>query len=295
MPASSIRTTVPVRFAALAFACALVLASMATTAGASALARPIDDRALALADGRADEPREVGGFNQIGDPLLGAKRASSSSSTPSPALAALKSLAIPGWGQLATGHRTQAAIFGALEFGTWVAYGTFERQGALRRDSYFLTARLFAGIDLTGKSDAYRRNVGQYESSDVYNQFVVRREAAYFYPDSATRAQYYATYSIPAANAWSWTSFDDFLRYRAERRDSEHAFQRAKYALGFAVVNRLTSALAALRQASSARRAAHHATLLDDAPGHPVASLGVDVSPGPGLVPDARLACVVRF
>jgi hypothetical protein len=294
MPAPSIRTTVPGRLAALAFACAVVLAACPRPAGASAFARPVDDRALALAapapgSGRGEPTSIAQEGVEVRDPL-----ARSSGSMPSPALAALKSLAIPGWGQLATGHRTQAAVFGALEFGTWVAYGTFERQGALRRDSYFLTARLFAGIDLTGKSDAYRRNVGQFESSDVYNQFVVRREAAYFYPDSASRAQYYATYSIPPTNAWSWTSYDDFLRYRAERRDSEHAFQHAKYALGFAVVNRLTSALAALRQASSARRAAH-ATLLDDAPGHPVASLGVDVSPGPGLVPDARLACVVRF
>jgi len=282
----------PVRLAALAFACALGLALVATTAGASAFFKPIDDRALALAAASAPArgvPTEISsGGIALKDPLA------ASQSQPSPLLCVAKSLLIPGWGQLATGHRTQAAIFAGLEFGTWVAFGTFERQGGLRRDSYFLTAELFAGIDLAGKPDAYRRYVGQFQSSDVYNQYVILRQAAYFYPDSATRAQYISTYSIPTRNAWSWTSFDEFLNYRAERRSSEQAFQRARYMLGFAIVNRLASSLAAARQAAALRKPAH-ASRLDAAPGHPVASLGVDLAPGPGLVPDARLACVVHF
>jgi len=277
-----------VRIAALAFACALGFACAATTAGANSLFKPIDDRELALAAHAAPEPAA---------PMRGLdarSRATSDAGTPSPLVCAAKSLLIPGWGQLATGHRTQAAVFAGLEFGTWVAFGTFERRGALRRDSYFQTAELFAGIDLAGKSDAYRRYVGQFQSSDVYNQYVILRQAAYFYPDSAARAQYIATYSIPPANAWSWTSFDAFQTYRAQRRSSEQAFQHARFMLGFAVVNRIASSLAAARQAAALRNPAH-ASRLDAAPGHPVASLGVDLAPGPGLVPDARLACVVHF
>ena len=51
---------------------------------------------------------------------------------PGPAGAALRSLILPGWGQLATGHKTQAAIFMGLDIATWTSYATFQRQGNLR-------------------------------------------------------------------------------------------------------------------------------------------------------------------
>ena len=217
------------------------------------------------------------------------------SATPSPATAALRSLILPGWGQLATGHDTQAAIFGGLELATWVTYATFERQGALRRDSYFDTAQLFAGIDLGAAPESYRKLVGQYRSSDVYNQYVVLREANYFYEDPTERAQYIASRSIPASDAWNWgDNYDAFLRYGAERRSSEQAYKNGQYTLGFAIINRMVSAVMAARAAAELKK--RDAALEGDAaPGHPTARLAWQVTPGPGLVPDARVACIVRF
>jgi hypothetical protein len=271
-------------------ACAPAPASAATAPGG--LSSPgldfrVDDRVLALAAGAPSaEPRDPGALKS---PLPAGRGGETN-----PLVAMGKSLLIPGWGQLATGHHTQAAVFAALEFGTWAAFGTFERQGALRRSSYFATAQQFAGIDLKGKTDDMRRLVGQYQSNDVYNQFVVLREAAYFFSDSVSRAQFIAAHYLGPDDAWSWDSFDAFQVYRAQRRSSEQAFQRARYALGFAVVNRFVSALAAARQAAALRKAARAADV-GGVPGRPSASLAVDVAPGRGLVPDARLACVIRF
>jgi len=263
-------------------------AGLAAAVPARALDFRVDDRALALAaPAAAPAPTDV--------PARGLRAtAPHGGGTPSPLVALGKSLLVPGWGQLATGHKTQAAIFAGLEFGTWVTYGTFQRQGALRRSSYFDTARLFAGIDLSNKPDNYRSLVATYQSSDVYNQYVVMREAAYFFSDSAQAAQFIQSHHIAPANGWSWDSFDAFLDYRAQRRSSEQAFQRARYAVGFAVVNRVVSGIAAAREAASARKS-ERSSSLDGVPGRPRASLAVDVAPGPGLVPDARLACVVRF
>jgi hypothetical protein len=254
-------------------------------AGASALDLPAKavgfEAALAQAEPTKPELKDV-----VDAP---AKR------SPGPAGAALRSLLIPGWGQLATGHKTQAAIFGSLELGTWTSYVTFQRQGALRRDSYFATARLFANIDLKDKDESYRKLVGQYRSSDVYNQYVVLREATFFYEDPTERQQYIDSRSISAANAWSWgDSFDQFERYRAERRASEQAFKNGQYALGFAIINRLVSAIAAARVAAS-KRSREHALESEAAPGHPTARMAWAFTPGTGLVPDARVACVVRF
>ena len=212
---------------------------------------------------------------------------------PGPAGAALRSLILPGWGQLATGHNTQAAIFGALEVATWTSYATFQRQGNLRQDSYFQTAQLYAGIDLKDQDEDARKLVGQYRSSDVYNQYVVMREAAYFYEDPVEQQQYIESRSIQPADAWNWgDDFDAFERYRAQRRSSEQAYKNGQYALGFAVINRVVSAVAAARAAKSRQR---EAEALGAAPGQPRASMAWSLAPGPGLVPDARVACVVRF
>jgi hypothetical protein len=212
---------------------------------------------------------------------------------PGPAGAALRSLILPGWGQLATGHTTQAAIFGALEVATWTSYATFQRQGNLRQDSYFQTAQLYAGIDLEDQDEDARKLVGQYRSSDVYNQYVVMREAAYFYEDPVEQQQYIDSRSIQAADAWNWgDDFAAFERYRAQRRSSEQAYKNGQYALGFAVINRVVSAIAAARAAKSRQR---DAEALGAAPGQPRASMAWSLAPGPGIVPDARVACVVRF
>jgi hypothetical protein len=174
---------------------------------------------------------------------------------PSPASAALRSLVVPGWGQLATGHKTQAGIFFGLEAGSWASFLTFRRQGALRRDAYLETARIYAGIDLESKDDRLRRLVGQWQSNETFNQYVVRREAAYFIEDPAEQQAYIEQNSLGGSESWSWTYFEDFLRYREQRRSSEQAFHNSEFVLGFAIANRLVSAVMAARQASSLRKA----------------------------------------
>ncbi|MEP7027832.1 MAG: hypothetical protein ABI960_04480 [Candidatus Eisenbacteria bacterium] len=271
------------------FLLAALLCLVPACAGASALdlaPTPIGGEARLAAI--AGEPQSEPGAGLEADPSGAARRHG-------PAGAALRSLLIPGWGQLSNGHHTQAAIFGTLEVGTWAAFGTFRRQGALRRNSYFATARLFAGIELADKPTSYRKLVGQYRSSDVFNQYVVLREAAYFYDDPTARAQYIASRTITAENAWSWgDSYDEFVRYRAQRRSSEQAFKNAQYTLGFALVNRVVSAVAAARSAARASGVAA-APAPDPPPGHATARMAWEVAPGPGLVPDARVACIVRF
>jgi len=251
------------------------------------------ERLDAFAQGAVTSPAPTPPTHPVAAPVPG-----EGGGTPSPLSAAGRSLILPGWGQLATGHKTQAAIFGVLELGTWVAFGVYQREGNLRHDSYYETARLFAGIDLTDKGTKIEKLVGQFETNDVYNQYVVLREATYFYEDPAERAQYIASHTIGPEDAWSWTSFEAFERYRAERRSSEQAYQRVKYVLSFAVINRMVSAIAAAKQASSARareRALEGGTGALDAPLKPSASLAWELAPGKGFVPDARVACVLRF
>ena len=160
----------------------------------------------------------------------------------------LQSLTVPGWGQLTTGHRTAATVFGIAELGVWTTYTAFRIQNQMRRDAYMRTARVVGGIDLKGRDEEFQRIVGSFISSDEYNQLVVARDAAtLFYSNPAAFQQYYNEHSLKGGDVWVWPDEQALLRYRGQRKESQRAALRANAALGFAVVNRMLSAIHAAR------------------------------------------------
>lgn len=164
------------------------------------------------------------------------------------AQALLRSLTLPGWGQASLGHTTSAAVFGVIEAGVWVSFAAFKIQEGMRTDTYMRTADTFAGIDLSGRSDEYRRMVGSYPSSDDYNKFVVYRDAANLYYDNpAAMAQYIDSHSLKGADQWAWVSPESYTAYQAQRKNAQQAALNANTALAVAVANRIVSALHAAR------------------------------------------------
>ncbi len=156
----------------------------------------------------------------------------------------LQSLTVPGWGQATLGQRRAAIAFGLLELGTWGSFTAFRIQQHMRQKTYESTARLFGGIELGGRDEEYRRIVGLYASSEEYNRLVVRRDAAnLYYGDPAAYDAYVAAHEIRGADAWAWTTEDDFLRYRLERQAAQRASKHAQDALAVAVINRLLSVI----------------------------------------------------
>lgn len=181
----------------------------------------------------------------------------------------LRSLTVPGWGQATLGRRGSAAIFGLAEAGVWGTFTAFRIQEQMRRESYERTARIFAGIDMHGRDEEFRRIVGSYLSSDEYNQFVVFRDAAnLYYDDPVNYRAYIAKHELRGRDAFSWPSIEDILRYRAQRKDAQRAGQRANTALAVAVVNRFLSAI--------------HAARLAGRSDLPARSWNLEVSPAPG-------------
>jgi hypothetical protein len=178
----------------------------------------------------------------------------------------LQSLTIPGWGQLSAGHPTAAKTFFLIDLGIWTSFVAFQVQDQMRINASVNTAKLFAGIDLSGRSEQYRRIVGIYASSDEYNQLVVYRDAAnLYYNDPAAYRSYIAAHSIGGADAWAWTDEASFDRYRGQRKNAERAGQRANTALILAFANRLVSAI--------------HAASVTHSPGHAGHALGLELTP----------------
>jgi hypothetical protein len=163
----------------------------------------------------------------------------------------LQSLTVPGWGQATLGHNTSAAVFATIEAGIWISFAAFQVQDNLRTSSYERTARIRAGIDLSGRDDEFRRIVGSYLSSDEYNLYVVARDAAsLFYDDPAKMDAYINEHMLKGADTWAWPDVEDILRYRGQRKDAQRAQQRANTTLALAIVNRIASSLHAARIAS---------------------------------------------
>jgi hypothetical protein len=174
----------------------------------------------------------------------------------------LRSLTVPGWGQATLGHRHAAATFAVLEGGIWTAFTAFRIQEQMRTLSYEHTAMLFAGIDVRGRDEEFRRIVGAFASSDEYNLLVVARDAANLYmqdinaPDMAGYRAYIAAHSLTGRDAWAWTNEASFDRYHDQRENAQRASINANTALALAIANRLVSALHAAREAGHVHTAA---------------------------------------
>jgi hypothetical protein len=193
----------------------------------------------------------------------------------------LQSLTVPGWGQATLGQSRTALAFGLVETGIWVSFATFQIQETMRRHTYEGTARLFAGIDLSGRDEEYRHVVGQYRSSADYNVYVVRRDAAnLYYGDPAGYDAYVAQHEIKGGDAWVWQSDDDLLRYRDERQEAQRSNKRAQNALAAALINRLVSVVLVARS---------HPKPADQA------SWRIECAPAPGDLSAYRLAVRADF
>lgn len=185
----------------------------------------------------------------------------------------LRSLTVPGWGQATLGHGGSARTFLVAEAGIWGAFTAFHIQQAQRTESYLLSARLNAGVDLRGKDDEFRRIVGSFASSQEYNLLVVARDAANLYlsvpgqEDFAGYREYVARHSLSGALSWQWSDEQSFRRYVGQRKFAQKAGLRANTALGLAIANRLVSALHAARQAGHAAAATQQGWRLDVRPG----------------------------
>jgi hypothetical protein len=187
------------------------------------------------------------------------------------------SLLLPGAAQLRMGEGHRAVAFLVAEAATWTAWAVFRTQGALRKDSYVEMAELDAGVlRAGGRDDAYYRLLGNWSSSNSYDQ-LIRREARDLYGDDLQgRAAYFEANRTPADRAWRWKTLASWDRYSAKRNDSRKAYRSARMMLGLAAANRVVAMVDASLLAS--RRGRNTGLRLQAIPGPDLGSAAVGLS-----------------
>jgi hypothetical protein len=170
-----------------------------------------------------------------------------------------RSLVLPGWGALHAGYRNVGLAFLVADAALWATVAVSAGQGSMRIHSSFDTAQLYAGIDLESRDDEFRKRVSNYSSSDEYNRLVVMREAAsLYYGDFASYEAYIDRHSLKGADTWNWTDQQQWDHYRALRKSSERAYQRARFAAAGLIVNRFAAAIVSSRLTPKSAKVAMH-------------------------------------
>ncbi len=151
-------------------------------------------------------------------------------------LAIIYSLLLPGMGELYAGSYSSGKYFTIAEGALWATYFGFNTYGNWQKDNYKSFAASNARVINNGKNSDYYANIGLYLSINEYNetQAFDRNFAAMYNPE-----QYY----------WNWTS-QDRKTYRNMWLSSENAYNDLRFVVGAMILNRIISAINAVRLVS---------------------------------------------
>ena len=150
-------------------------------------------------------------------------------------LAALYSLVLPGMGELYADGFSSGKYFLIADGVLWLTYAAFEVSGNSLRDDSRAFAVSRAGVNLAGKDDQYFVDIGNFLDIQEYNEKQLRdREPELLYD--------------PAAGySWEWDSDASRATYREQRIESETMYNNKKFVVAALIVNRVASAINAVR------------------------------------------------
>jgi hypothetical protein len=160
------------------------------------------------------------------------------SSRKNPGLAILYSLLLPGMGELYADRYDTGVYFTIADGVLWGALAGFNIYGNWQEKNYRAFAESNGGVTLAGKESSYFAVISSYISVDEYNTIQeLNREFSKVYD--------------PVKFYWDWKSNDRRREYREMWSSSESAFNNVRFAAGALILNRLISAINAVRLVSA--------------------------------------------
>ncbi len=153
-------------------------------------------------------------------------------------LAILYSLLLPGMGELYAENYSSGKYFTIADGALWGIYIGVNTYGNWQKDRYKSFAQANAGVKLEGKSEDYFATISEYLSFDEYNDA------------QALNREFDKMYKSASFN-WDWSSIEQRRNYRSMWISSEQSFNNLRFVVGALLVNRIASAINAVRSVAA--------------------------------------------
>ncbi len=163
---------------------------------------------------------------------------SADSEKKSTGLAILYSLLLPGMGELYADGYSSGKYFTIAEGVLWGTYIGMSIYASNQADNYKAFAKSRASVDPNGKNDDYFATISEYSDIDTYNdQKALERNFDQMYD----RDKFF----------WKWGSTAERREYRSLWSSSEQTYNDLQFVVGAMLLNRIASAINAVRLVSA--------------------------------------------
>lgn len=153
-------------------------------------------------------------------------------------LAILYSMLLPGMGELYAGNYSSGKYFTIAEGLMWGTYIGMNVYANAKEDDYKTFAKAFAGANTAGKDNDYFARVSEYDNIYNYNN------------TKALERNFDEMYDVETYY-WKWQTTGERKTYRDMRTSSEQTYNDLRFVVGAMILNRIASAINAVRLVSS--------------------------------------------
>jgi hypothetical protein len=153
-------------------------------------------------------------------------------------LAIIYSLLLPGMGELYAGSYSSGKYFTIAEGALWGIFIGMNSYANWQKDRYKSFAASEGEVNLAGKDADYFSTISQYINIEEYNNA------------KALERNFDEMYN-PSTYYWKWESIEERRAYRSMWLSSEQTFNDVRFVVGALIVNRIISAINAVRLVSA--------------------------------------------
>lgn len=153
-------------------------------------------------------------------------------------MAIIFSLLLPGMGELYADNYSSGKYFTIADGALWATFIGMNVYGNWQENRYKTYAQTYGGVNPEGKDEDYYATIGLYTSIETYNneKALERR-----YDEMLSEQKFF----------WKWNSTEERKTYREMWTSSEQTFNNVRFVVGALLLNRLISAINAVRSVSS--------------------------------------------
>ncbi|MCD4652240.1 MAG: hypothetical protein K8S56_10725 [Candidatus Cloacimonetes bacterium] len=165
---------------------------------------------------------------------------------------------MPGAGEFYAKEYNKAAMFFGAELLLYFSYFRLQQELDWSVEGYKDYAAQYAGIEAKDFSDEFYQQIQDWESSEIYNDGVIRDARNYYLiynNDKDGYEEYLDNFLYTGDKSWNWDCESHWHKYHNLRQHKQDMEIYSKFVFGAALVTRIISVIDAARSARGYNRA----------------------------------------